>query len=75
MIEHDEGMRWTDPRDGRRYEVGLTGVNASKDPRRRYESAKIHFPGLSLHPYPHRRPLTELDDEELACLLDECRGG
>ncbi len=75
MIEHDEGVSWTDPRDGRRYEVGLTGVSGSEDPVRRYESAKIHFPGLNLHPYPYHRPLGELDDEELACLLDECRGG
>lgn len=75
MIDHDEGLRWTDPRDGIRYEVGLTGVNPSEDPARRYESAKIHFPGLDLHPYPHDRALSELDDEELQCLLDECRVG
>lgn len=75
MIEHDEGIRWIDPRDGRRYEVGLTGVSASDDAQRRYEAAKIHFPGLALRPYPHLRPLAELDDEELTCLLDECRGG
>ena len=73
MIQHDEGRTWTDSRDGKRYEVGLTSVTPSDDPERRYESAKIHFPGLHLHPYPHHRPLGELDDEELQCLLDECR--
>lgn len=75
MIQHDEGLSWTDPRDGRRYEVGLTDVGSSDEPQRRYESAKIHFPGFDLHPYPHHRPLGELDDDELQCLLDRCRGG
>lgn len=74
MIQHDEGLSWTDPRDGTSYEVGLTGVRSSEVPERRYESAQIHFPGFDLHPYPHDRPLDELDDEALQCLLDRCRG-